>query len=319
MVGRLSPEVELDRGPSPAMIYLCVRRTLDWSDERAFWAQIDERDRRGVEVWNRTFNVPFHLFRRRVREIAAQNHACVADVAHENWDAIPDGSLVLPVDDDDWFAPDIARHLVPHLDADAIGCRWRCTWVEVPLNTAHRLRLLAHRWLGAPLKFFCTTNNYALFKRPGTRQLLHNHSKASEWFSERLRQPDGGGIRLLDARLSIANRTLGSATVLRQIERPGQLLRRFEAYRRLYRRDAGADLAWAGPYVAMMAALMDELEPTGASRGSIREGRQSVGAGGLIRSGRTRGPRAQPDGGRSDGRVGQREEASRRRAREANE
>jgi hypothetical protein len=50
--------------------------------------------------------------------------------------------------------------------------------------------------------------------------------------------------------------------VLRQIERPAQLLRRFEAYRRLYLRDQAPDLASARPYVAKMAALMDELEPT---------------------------------------------------------
>jgi hypothetical protein len=249
-------------------IYLWVRRTLDWADETAFLEQIDDRDRPGIEAWNATFAMPFHRFRLRVREIAAHNHASLRGVAQAEWDDIPQGALVLPVDDDDWFAPEIARFL----DPDAIGHRWPNTWVQVPLNLRHRLRLLGHRWLGTPLKFFCGTNNYALVKRPDNRKLLSNHSAASEWFEPRLREPNGGGIRLLDERLSVANRTLGSATVLRQTDRPEQLLRRFQAYMRLYCRDPGAELAWARPYVAKMAALMDELEPP-------------------TRSGRTRGPR----------------------------
>lgn len=244
------------------MIYLWVRRTVDWQDEEAFWAQVRDVDRPGVETWNATFNIPFHLFRRRVREIAAQNQARVRDVAHADWGEIPDGSLVLPVDDDDWFAPEIATVLAAHRDDGAIGFRWPSTWVEVPLDLGHRLHLLAHRLVGRPLKFVCTTNNYALVKQPHNKELLSNHVEASRWFEPRLKEPDGA-LRRLDARLSVANRNLGSSTVLRRVERPADLLRRLGPYKRLYTRDLPPELAWARPYVAMMAELMDDLEPAG--------------------------------------------------------
>jgi hypothetical protein len=247
------------------MIYVWVRRTLDWSDEEAFWAQVDERDRPGVEVWNATLNIPFHLFRHRVREIAALNQSRVRDVEYAEWDAIPEGSLVLPVDDDDWFSPDIASVLDASLDDGAVGCRWPSEWVEVPLDLGHRLHLLAHRRLGRPLKFVCTTNNYALSKSADNRDLLRDHTQASRWFEARLDEPGGGGLRDLNVRLSIANRNLGSSTVVRRIDRAPQLLRRLAPYKRLYRREPRAELAWARPYVAMMDELMAALEPkTGA-------------------------------------------------------
>jgi hypothetical protein len=243
------------------MIYLWVRRTVAWEDEEAFWAQLRDVDRAGVAAWNATFNIPFHIFRRRVREIAAQNQARVRDVAYADWDGIPDGSLVLPVDDDDWFAPEIATVLAEHVDTGAIGFRWPSTWVEVPLDLGHRLHLLAHRLLGRPLKFICATNNYALVKSPDNRLLLSNHVEASRWFEPRLKAPEGA-IRHLDARLSVANRNLGSSTVLRRVKRPAHLLRRLGPYKRLYTRDLRPEVAWAHPYVAQMAELMDELEPT---------------------------------------------------------
>jgi hypothetical protein len=242
------------------MIYIWIRRTLDWSDEEAFWAQIDDRIRPGVELWNATLNMPFHRFRDRVRAIAALNHSEVGDATVADWDEIPDGSLVLPVDDDDWFAPDIVSVLSPRLDG-AIGFRWPSSWVEVPLNFGHRLSLFAEEHLGKPRTFYCTTNNYALVRRREYRELLRFHTVADPWFMAVRHQPEGPRLRLLERHLSLANRNLGSSTVMRRIHRRSHLLSRLRRYKRLYRRKLRSDLRWAQPYVSRMAELMDELEP----------------------------------------------------------
>jgi hypothetical protein len=243
------------------MIHLWVRRTLDWSDEAAFWAQLEDRWRPGVEIWNKTLSMPFHVFRARVREIAALNQSRLRNVRHSDWESIPDGSLVLPTDDDDWFDPRIGEVLAAQLDDGAIACRWPSRWFEVPLSPGHHLHLLRHRWLGRPLMFFCTTNNYALVKRPDSQDLLRLHTRASAWFEARLEEPGRGDVRLLDEPLSVANRTLGSATVVDRIGGRRNLLRRLRRYRRLYRRRIPSELEWTRPYVAEMAALMDDLKP----------------------------------------------------------
>ena len=65
----------------------------------------------------------------------------------------------------------------------------------------------------------------------------------------------------------MTNRNLGSQTSLRPTKLHGEidrarLLRRLGKYKRLYRRPPwGRGLDWCRPYMAMMAELMDELEP----------------------------------------------------------
>jgi hypothetical protein len=60
-------------------------------------------------MWNQTFDLPYHVFRQRVRRIAELNLQRVENAVRARWDEIPDGALVAPVDDDDWFAPDSAQ------------------------------------------------------------------------------------------------------------------------------------------------------------------------------------------------------------------
>jgi len=93
------------------MIYIWIRKTLDWEDEAAFRAQLPPHLIEPVELWNDCFKLPFHLFRARLRQIASLNRSRVDGVACAPWDAIPDGALVVPVDDDDWFAPTLGTCL----------------------------------------------------------------------------------------------------------------------------------------------------------------------------------------------------------------
>jgi hypothetical protein len=242
------------------VIYIWIRRTTDWADEAAFRAQLPAALVPKVRVWDDTFAMPFQVFRARVAEVARLNVSRVEGAAVAAWDDIPDGALVAPVDDDVWFAPDLARALEEAPGDGAVVCHWRRTFLERPIGTRHALALATRRVFPAlRAKYVCATNSYAVVKGPETRALAESHVSASRWVRRA-----GTGAVSIDRRLSLMNRTLASQTSLaygRRTVSRAQLVRKHAAYRELYR--AGfrePSLAWASPYIEMMSDLMSELE-----------------------------------------------------------
>jgi hypothetical protein len=242
------------------LIFVWVRRTVEWQDERAFRAQLDPRFEPHVERWNETFDLPFHLFRHRVREVARESLANARGITIAEWDAIPDGAVVIPIDDDDWLAPDVGPALEAQLAPDVRGWRWRASFVEVPFGPGHQLYLWRRRlfpW--TPEKWYCSTNNYALRKGSATPAIFERHLEASRLFDTWRR---AGSVRAFDRPLSAHNRTLGSQTSLRYQQPPRsrpELRRRYGLYRRLYDRRLPADLDWCAPYVEKMGRLMADM------------------------------------------------------------
>jgi hypothetical protein len=240
------------------VIHLWVRATLDYDDEERFRAQLRPKFAPRVALWDATFTMPYRLFRLRLREIARGSLREVRGATCSAWEDIPDGDLVLPVDDDDWFAPGVAEAV--ERAPEAIGYRWPSTFLEVPTSPAHGLGILRVRLLPwARHRLLCTTNNYALPKAAWSQPLLVSHMQASAWAVE---QPPSV-LHTIDERLSAMNRTLASQTQMggaRPSLGRGELVRKHRRYRRLYRRPPPAGLEWAAPHLAATAALFDELE-----------------------------------------------------------
>src|SRR3954462_6432179 len=187
-----------------------VRATLDYDDEHAFNARLRDDFRGQVALWDSVFEMPYRVFRSRLRAIARENVDRMRDAQVATWDEIPQGALVLPCDDDDWFRPDVAEVLERELRVGMSAARWTSSFLEVPTDWRHHLGIWRRRVQGPRPMFLCTTNNYALFASQESRGRRVSIVQASHWVGE---QPDGSVLRLKD-RLSLMNRTLASQTTL---------------------------------------------------------------------------------------------------------
>lgn len=246
-------------------LHICVRRTVDWGDEVAFLAQLDPAFAPKVKAWNATFQLPYQVFRQELRAIAQANLEHVRGAVLCRWEEVPDGGLVAPVDDDDWFAPELVEVIQAAAGPDIVGLHWQQGVLEVPINAGHHLRLLLRRLIPSlKPRWLCATNNYIIRKGDVDPRCFASHVAASRWFPQ---QPPAR-IRVLPQRLSLHNRSLASITSLNfgsPTISPRQLRRRARAYNRLYRRwrTYPADLAWSQPALHGMEALMSRLADGG--------------------------------------------------------
>lgn len=240
-------------------MYIVVRRTTDWTNEASVRAQLPNGFAPLVDLWNDTFDMPYHHFRQQLKQIAQANHARVEGAVTAALEDVPRGALIAPVDDDDWFSPEMARVVADNQDARYHGYRWPSRFLEVPptfgqWRGAWRRRLFPN----APLRWLCTTNNYVIENIPGVGPIVDSHIRATEWFVER-----EALVKVLDVPLSLQNRNLASQTAL--LFRSGvmmtrsKLLRRHRQYRALYSKMPRALPAWCRPSIATMAELMRAL------------------------------------------------------------
>jgi hypothetical protein len=259
------------------LIYIWIRRTVNWADEEEAAARLNDPGmKQKLPLWNATFNISYQRFRFRVAQVADLNHSRVEGAVRADWDEIPDGAVVLPVDDDDWFAPGAARALDAELDPEAVAYVWASRWIQVPIDFGHKIHLLRRRMVpSTPPKWLCGTNSYAMAKGPGAHELLGAHVRASRWCEDELARGTGR-VKLIAGELSLTNRTLASKTTLkgRRVIGRSELLRKYRRYKKLYEDPLPRDLEWARPYVAMMSELMGELEITDrvAAQGVSRPG-----------------------------------------------
>jgi hypothetical protein len=239
-----------------ATIHVWVRHTLDWQNRAAVDAGLLKAFRPKVETWNTTFIMPYHEFRQRLKVIAQLSLSRVQHVHRVSRPEVPSGGLIVPVDDDDWFSPELAIRLQEAIDPSFRGYYWTRHILE---PERHRRRFKG--WLRESItrKVIFATNNYALSDVPDLARLAQNHVAASEYFQAR-----PGHRRYIRAALSIHNRSLASQTALgwfRPTITRDELIERFERYRTLYARThLSRALRWAEPYVSLMCELMADLK-----------------------------------------------------------
>ncbi len=243
----------------PNMIYICLRSTTDWKNEKVFLEQLKDDFKPKVEVWNSVFNMPYNIFRHRIKEIAQLNLSRVENAICATIDEVPDASVVVPVDDDDWLSPALGNVLETELEDNKTGYYWERDFLELsPSFVIKAGRFVLYTMAGRKRNIWtCSTNNYAVVKNDSLLHLLKSHVAASEYFDS-----EKDKVKLIDGHLSIMNRTLASQTSLGW-KKPGiskrELTRKYNSYLGLYSGIKLPELSWCEPYVKMMQDLMDEL------------------------------------------------------------
>lgn len=241
-------------GPLP----ICVRASLPWRDEAAATARLAPELRQKVALWNQTFSLSYAGFRVQLTEIAQRNWSRVEGAKLVRRDELAPGALFVPVDDDDWFAPDLAQRLLA-VDAEPFqGLHWSRYILELPRR---RRRFAWRRSRRAPdtSPYTCGSNNYAIRNLPELAQGITNHVWASEYFDAHPSR-----LKRVDASLSVQNRNLASRSGLGGHRQPeisrAALIERFRRHRTLYDRlRLPPEVAWAQPCVAEMAELMRSI------------------------------------------------------------
>ena len=233
-----------------------MRRSLDWSDQALVAERLRPEFRAKFETWNATFDMPYAGFRQRLKEIAQLNLSRVESVAHTPLEEVPPGELIVPVDDDDWFAPDVAHEIRRVFEPGQAGCHW-IRQVISPSRRRRKFRIrLRPKRLGG--RYSCATNSYAVVNTPELAPLTLNHKRASEYFDAHPTH-----VTRIPKTLAIQNRSLASQTTLawkRLTITREELIEVFHRHRDLYANwKLRPELGWAQPCIDRMAELMEKI------------------------------------------------------------
>ena len=247
------------------LLHICVRRTLPWHDEAAVAARLRPNMHSQVELWNATFNVSYAAFRHRMTQIARENWSRVEGAQLTPLDQVPPGALVAPVDDDDWFSPEVGRRLLAERSSSLQGYHWNRYVLETPRHPRRWPFARPHRATDTS-RYICSSNNYAVVNLPELKPAIGSHVAASRIFDAGPRR-----VKHVAASLSLQCRNLASRSALgsgRRSTTPGAtpplsregLIEKLRRQREFYARlRLPSEVAWAEPCAAAVAELLREM------------------------------------------------------------
>lgn len=264
-------------------VALYVRTNIDWRTmtEDRFWQQerfsnsaraMSEQQKmmflEAIRLWNRTFAMSYFAYRQRLKEIAELSWTRIRNLdlvlRRQDLFTILDGVehyIVLPVDDDDWFHPEIADVLRQSWRPGIDAFHWHDgLYRPVPFQdrfdqSQQQERLIVRRW-GADF----ATNGYAL-TRDGLSKCsvpLRHQVLAFHWTAGKTFHQQGVERSFVDQLLSASNKSLASCTNLKALVDRTHLIRNVP---HLMRRtmDMPQPLQWTEEYIALTEALNLEL------------------------------------------------------------
>lgn len=210
-----------------------------------------------IETWNNFFAMDFFSYRQEVASIARHNLNNIkcrivkgfAEFGH--WLALKEDEVVVPVDDDDWFSPDIINLGTSFREQDNLVC-----WNKSTFKTFNRSKFYLSKG------FRLASNNWAVRKswlqslntKTAYDFILGSHRHSQTYVEHNLSKDK---INVLDANLSVYVRHLGSLVLLRSFCQSNSVVSTLKMVCQRWPTEAivPPNYNWARDYIAAQHAL----------------------------------------------------------------
>lgn len=223
----------------------------------------------GIRVWNSVLGMSYFCYRQRLREISNRNWCRLRNldlvlINHNHYQSLLDWSeaYVVPVDEDDWFRPDLADLLrsVPTADVDIV--RWKdAAFRPIPQlsdqddlrGTRPRIRLRASPE-GVP------TNSYAVSTRLLARLPLDVGKSClmKHWEVDRYIVAHSASVHSMPEYVGVTHKSLASWTNIKSVRSTDFLLEQLDRLT-LQTHSFPNEVAWAQEYVSLSEELNQHL------------------------------------------------------------
>ena len=222
----------------PPDVCIFVRSNIDWLN---FDYKVKFGAERQVGFWNDVFKMPYHIFRHRLQQLAERNLNDLGLPVVKDIKQALTHTVVIPVDDDDWFSPDLNAVVRREFDLTMPVLTWKC-------------HFLTEDGASIDNRFLCCTNSYAVNTKAGTPEVIpciYDHTFADKTFRPK--------YKCVDWKLGATNRTLASAVILRDIKSADELVQRLAKYRQ----NTQLPGEWFDGYLQEVINLYNELAMPG--------------------------------------------------------
>ena len=202
-------------------VILCLRFTRDWKniDINNLLDQSNPFYKcynffKNIKIWKRHINPNYFEYRAKLKDIAMSQWTLPWFDYNDNFlENLNDDDIVVPIEDDDWFHPDIEKFLIKNSKNYDYGC-----WNAIVNNTSNEFNI--HDWHRFHDEI--CTNSYSFrvsFLRSQNQELVNDLIKNHY---TTLNIAKSMNLKIMDCRdsiMSVYNRHPGSHSILNHIVR----------------------------------------------------------------------------------------------------
>jgi hypothetical protein len=213
-----------------------------------------------IALWNEIFCIPYFEYRQHLQDVAQQNWLQIRhlDAIVRDCSLVPigkEGVVILPVDDDDWFHPEVSGFLESQLRAKDHAVTWKYShYVPHAPNASRRIRGVGRRIFGSNA-YAVTATYLAAIPASDRKNVLRSHGFSRHYFKKN--ETRGSTWRYLHTCMSMKNHSPASISTLASCER--ERLERFRESMRDRTSKIPTRFEWAAPFVRQCQELNKEL------------------------------------------------------------